>query len=264
MNSKLGDSNLPNWKQSAEAIETDQEQKIDDNTKRINDLETKTHYPMLNIDDLETEDAYITTLNVASVSNLHDVSADDVNCINCDVAGTLNAESVSDELINTLFKAIYPIGSIYVSTISYDPKPISSVFDTWTFDLHGCTFEMIKDTRFIRNVGYYVQASTGGRYSLELDLSPMSTGGSETHTHTTGNHTLTIDEIPSHAHEIWYYPKDTDRARTWGFKWERNGCVRNNEGCDAVGGGQAHNHGDTGSASNIPPYICLFVYRRIA
>ena len=32
----------------------------------------------------------------------------------------------------------------------------------------------------------------------------------------------------------------------------------------SVGGGSAHNHGNTGSTSNLPPYIVAYIWRRTA
>ena len=31
---------------------------------------------------------------------------------------------------------------------------------------------------------------------------------------------------------------------------------------DSVGGSRAHNHGDTGSSSNIPPYLSVNIWKR--
>lgn len=84
-------------------------------------------------------------------------------------------------------------------------------------------------------------------------------GGQETHLHSTGNHTLTLSEIPSHAHGyqrpvlMWgsggnvAWPssgKDSKGSDQWGYNSTEN-----------VGGGGAHNHGNTGSTSNMQPYI---------
>lgn len=79
--------------------------------------------------------------------------------------------------------------------------------------------------------------------------------GSTSHTHTTGNHTLTVEEMPSHTHNMtlpssWmngYYHGET----RWGFN--ADDTTSNPNRILATGGGQAHNHGDTGSTSNYQP-----------
>ena len=137
------------------------------------------------------------------------------------------------------FDSIYPVGSIYFSASATNP---SSLF--------GGTWEQIKD-KFI--------LTAGDTYSAG------STGGNATHTHTTQGHILTINEIPSHNHGIvnfnsWgapgsgsgyqYYPSLTD--------------LKGNNPTDNAGGGTAHSHGNTGSSSNIPPYIAVYAWKRIA
>lgn len=191
---------IPNWKQSPETIEYDQQQQIQHNTERIDKLETKTSYEMLNVDDLETDEAYITTLNVASDSTLHDVEADDINCVNCDISGTLNADAVSDDLINTIFKAIYPIGSIYMTHEELTGPKTSSgnyYYVVW----RGCKWQ-------------YLWEGVGVRY---LSLSPKPTGsgsswvvdgpyaaGDRVHNHTVLGATLAtelgVSNIPVHSH----------------------------------------------------------------
>ena len=172
-------SDLPNWKQSPETIEYDQQQQIESNTERIDTLETKTSYETLNVDDLE---------------------AGDVNCVNCDVSGTLNAVSVNENLINTIFKAIYPIGSIYM-THEELTGPKTSSGNYYYVMWRGCKWQ-------------YLWEGTGIRY---LSLSPKPTGsgdswvvdgpyaaGDRSHNHSVLGATLAtelgVSNIPVHSH----------------------------------------------------------------
>lgn len=137
---------------------------------------------------------------------------------------------------NMDFNLIYPVGSIYMSTNDTDPSI-----------LFGGTWERLED-KFLLGAG---QTYTAG-----------DTGGSATHLHSTGNHTLTVAEMPSHSHKYTDYynvPKGS------GYK-----CVAFNLNEDptglsvqATGGNGAHNHGNTGNASSLPPYIVVYMWKRL-
>lgn len=136
----------------------------------------------------------------------------------------------------------YPIGAIYMSVTNHNP---SSIF--------GGTWERIKDKFLL---------CAGDSYSAG------STGGSANHYHSTGNHTLTINQIPSHTHTyfrtraIWAEPAaDESTAVGCNNTWSYGKTYPETY---ATGGGQAHNHGNTGNASNLPPYIAIYVWKRIS
>lgn len=139
-----------------------------------------------------------------------------------------------------LFDRMYPTGSIYMS-FTKQPPP----FGQW---------ELLEEGYFLRST----QTTSGEK------------GGTATHVHSTADHALTIDEIPSHNHE----QRVTTNAD------ENGSAVRNDFNGDApegmgyypyeqgvntlnTGGDQPHNHGDTSEASNVPPYITVYIYKRI-
>ena len=107
-----------------------------------------------------------------------------------------------------------------------------------------------------------------------------STGGQETHAHTTGNFTLTTSHIPAHTHgnksltgALYAYSWDdgtsggivskTVTAKNFGTPpsgaqiGHINYAINASHEHTSVGGGQAHNHGNTGSSSQMNPYLTV-------
>lgn len=93
---------------------------------------------------------------------------------------------------------------------------------------------------------------------------PEKTGGNKNHLHSTANHTLTIAEMPSHNHSLAMTDRNSDaglidRVHTQNYavsgwwSWTSN-----------AGGNQPHNHGNTGSASNLNPYLTCYIWKRTA
>lgn len=123
----------------------------------------------------------------------------------------------------------YPIGSIYLSVNNTSPA-----------SLFGGTWEKIQD-RFL--------LASGSSYSLG------ATGGEK-------EHTLTINEMPSHSHNVevmvlnnitntpQYGPYFEGRTA---YSWSSQG---NAYGMNNTGGSKAHN--------NMPPYLVVNVWKRIS
>lgn len=132
---------------------------------------------------------------------------------------------------------IYPVGSIYLSTNATDPTA-----------LFGGTWERIKDTFLLTAGDTYAAGTTGGE----------------------AKHTLTLDEMPRHSHEEYFYaegsgeltvPGRTSRlVGNTGFLFstsETPNAARGVLGDTGVAGGnQPHN--------NMPPYLTVYAWKRIA
>lgn len=118
----------------------------------------------------------------------------------------------------------YPIGSIYMSINNINPV-----------NFFGGTWEQIKD-RFLLGVG-----------DTYTDVNKV--GGKATHT-------LTVEEMPSHSHGMTgnngsggnnVYPfVITDGGANWN-SWNPT---------DKTGGGKSHN--------NMPPYLTVYIWKRVA
>lgn len=143
--------------------------------------------------------------------------------------------SIQNIKTEEIIDLIYPIGSIYMSVNSTSPSV-----------LFGGSWEQIQD-RFLLAAGSTYSAGT--------------TGGSETHTHVTQNHTLTTDEIPSHSHN---FNNADDGSSTYLWSYQNGYRGSSKISTDTTGGGQPHNHGDTGQASNLPPYLSVYMWQRTA
>lgn len=103
----------------------------------------------------------------------------------------------------------YPVGSVYISTVSTSPA-----------QLFGGSWEQLQN-RFLLGAG---SSYTAG-----------STGGSSTHT-------LTIDEMPSHNHWGVYRPNWYPHGDTGQASGISDGSSNNQLYTDNEGGGKAHNN----------------------
>ena len=133
---------------------------------------------------------------------------------------------IDSESIETtyLLKVVYPVGSIYMSINSTNPS-----------NLFGGTWEQLKD-RFLLACGdTYKNGETGGE----------------------ATHTLTIDEMPRHNHKLLSNtPKgssDTISILSVYQGSDDNAAVNHS---NSVGGSKAHN--------NMPPYLVVYMWKRIS
>ena len=145
--------------------------------------------------------------------------------------GIANAVKKSD-----LLNLIYPVGSIYISVNSTNPA-----------NLFGGTWEQIKD-RFLLACGSTYNAG--------------ATGGEATHR-------LTQDEMPNHKHarimglsdsQVLHFVSSAGKTSLQASVITNTGNTNADFDGEAstsyTGGGQAHN--------NMPPYLAVFMWKRIS
>ena len=167
----------------------------------------------------------------AALSNIADVTAYDTRITNLETDMTTKAET-SDlatkadvTSLNAYWQTIYPVGAIYMSVSSTSPAT-----------LFGGTWSALTDRFLIGAGSAYTAKTTGGE----------------------ADHTLTVAEMPSHRHKpsqgqfhSYIFP-DTD-----GPDGVNSGSVyKCVQYTDYAGGGGSHN--------NMPPYITVYMWKRIA
>lgn len=119
----------------------------------------------------------------------------------------------------------YQIGEFYLSSSSTSPA-----------SLFGGTWEQVKDKFLLAAGDIFTAGSTGGEVA----------------------HTLTIDEMPSHNHALYgSLTAKTEQISNSGNNWAQTTTAwESNNYIKATGGGQPHN--------NMPPYLTIYIWRRIA
>lgn len=147
--------------------------------------------------------------------------------------------SLEDQLkwayLTTLAKLIYPVGSIYISTISTNPGTLFG-FGTWNAFGTGRTLVGIDSGQ------------------TEFDA-VEETGGAKTHT-------LTTTEMPAHTHtrgeRAWNGPSSGNSGRLSASDVGGTGVVSDTDSgsTGSAGSGGAHN--------NLQPYIVVYMWKRTA
>lgn len=174
--------------------------------------------------------------------------------------------------ISTIIEAIYPVGSIYMSVNNANPST-----------LFGGTWEQIEDKFLLSAGSTYSAGATGGAATVSL-----AEGNLPSHTHTytkpptsTEGHVLNVAQLPVHYHAM----RNTASAGSYTGGWQWNSSAtkcgfsnasESGAAMQGAGSGTAHSHtitntsastGATGSGTahnNMPPYLAVYVWKRIA
>jgi len=134
----------------------------------------------------------------------------------------------------------------YINNRSY----VGMIIHSTTLNTEAKVKAQYGGTKWIRHSGYFLYgASSGVTASTENDLHNTADGGEATHT-------LTIDEMPSHGHDIQPVIQINDSS---GTRWRINlsgfdGDTTRILHATNTGGGQAHN--------NMPPYKNVYIWER--
>lgn len=174
-----------------------------------------------------------------SLNIVHGAAIDNIKELNGEMDSLL---AKIEYLYNNSINYFYPVGSIYMSVNSTDPTT-----------LFGGTWEQLKD-RFLLGAGdSYGNGTTGGEAS----------------------HTLTINEMPSHTHTQNPHAHSV-RAKGFNGTSNINGYYmlrrnRNDDSYDNVDPSAAmsatatnQNTGGGASHNNMPPYLVVYMWKRVS
>lgn len=148
-----------------------------------------------------------------------------VTTLDCvDGAENLLRLDQAEELMLQNLQKHYPVGSIYMSVLQTDPATLFG-FGTW---------ERIQDRFLLAAGSQYSAGETGGE----------------------AEHSLTIEEMPSHNHKNTYPATSTTvgAGEATGYMWNTAGDDWGIQSDTETGGGKAHN--------NMPPYLAVYMWKR--
>lgn len=126
-----------------------------------------------------------------------------------------------DSLYSDVLNKVYPVGSIYISVNSTNPK-----------DIFGGAWEQLKD-RFLLGCGSKTNGATGGEEF----------------------HILTVDEMPSHQHALYFGWGAGNTGSSWA-RTDQNSPGNSWTPTQATGGSQGHN--------TMPPYLAVYMWKRVS
>ena len=139
-------------------------------------------------------------------------------------ATAADSSKLGGKTLTEIMLALYPVGAVYISANSTSPA-----------SLFGGTWESI-----------------GGRFLLGADATYAagSTGGEATHT-------LTVNEMPKHVHQVAVPYSHDGNMRTWKAEWTDDAPIpTDGSPTGYTGGDQPHN--------NMPPYLAVYMWRRVS
>ena len=194
----------------------------------------------------ENTNLEVDNLNVSCITSKN-------NNFELDSNGNLTVQSIITENQNIETEAmrdfVYPVGSIYMSVSEVNPST-----------LFGGTWEQIKD-KFLLSCGdSYQNGTTGGEESHVLTKNEIPSHNHSASTNKTGGH--------RHSFKGWWTTKgdgtatyaciarttQKDSAEYGSFSTE--GAHSHSVTINSTGDGQAHN--------NMPPYLAVYMWKRIS
>lgn len=185
----------------------------------------------------------------------------------------IDADKLDGYHVSELPLIIYPVGVIYISTVSTSPAT-----------LFGGTWSALGGRMLIGVDGTYTNGLTGG--SAEHNHTQnQHRHTTPNHAHTTPSVSLTEAQMPQHTHAGFYiagygWLNSNGYAAVGGTGWDFLKMVTGNQTGNTgyTGSGSAHGHGNTGNAApttdyttptnnaanGMPPFLAVYMWKRTA
>lgn len=150
--------------------------------------------------------------------------------------GQVHADVLGGKSLAEIMLTLYPVGAVYISVNSTSPA-----------SLFGGTWEQIMG-RFLIGTGA-PEPNDDGTSPGSYNYAAGRKGGEATHT-------LTVDEMPRHSHLLYFGggpEEEPVSAITWSSydTWQKFGGA-----IESTGGNQPH--------TNIPPYLAVYMWKRVS
>lgn len=153
--------------------------------------------------------------------------------------------------------AMYKNGSTYETWQNTDGSTTWKRIDSGAYTSPFQAGDWIVSSVNTARTGWTNKSATYSNKFMRINATPLTTGGSDTHT--TPSHTLTTDEIPAHNHTIPYgYPASGTGAP---LAPDYSAASQTGSYSVATGNGNVSGGGHTHSAAdNVPAYVqvCIF------
>ena len=179
-------------------------------------------------------------------------------------------DTVAREQLDSVKRMIYPVGSIYIS-----------VTDTSPAALFGGTWEQLKDKFLLAAGDTYAAGSTGGEaaHKLTNDEMPSHSHGLNNHTHSIPALSGSTNSTGVHNHGIPFAfanvsPQGggTDAKMSCVGNWWSGTNDNGNHShtvstkASTTGGnsGNTTNAGSGAAHNNMPPYLAVYAWKRVA
>jgi len=166
---------------------------------------------------------------VSNTINTHIANKSNPHGVTKAQVGLGNVDNVSK---SSILQSVYPAGAIYMSMSSTSPA-----------SLFGGTWEQLKD-RFLLAAGdSYVAGSTGGE----------------------AKHTLTVSELPKNIGQLNALSWASNNGDTKGaFSVKQNHTDKTAPDGSKIGDATYSLSGGGASHNNMPPYLTVYMWKRIA
>lgn len=157
-----------------------------------------------------------------------------------EAAGFLNTTQVSNAIVTALFNSVYPVGSIYISTSSTSPASFL-----------GGTWQRLYDRMLVGGGNSYSCGATGGAATVALTQAQTPS--------VTGSITMHQAGVSTNVNAVsGCFSSGLTNDNT-----NRDGGTKNS-GSVSIGVINFSNGGQNQAHENMPPYLAVYMWQRVA